>query len=98
MVTLNEAQVWTVIGILGATLVGTIGVITQILMRTITAQFNSLQTQLGIVQSGIQGQLAGLQTQIGGIESRLDRLESRFDGLDRDVQAISRRVFPGGTP
>src|SRR4051812_38343451 len=47
---------------------------------------------------------AGLLLALGGIEpvqaqdQRLDQLMSRLDRLERDIGALSRQVYRGGTP
>ncbi len=103
---LTEPQTWTIIGVLAATLVGTITLVTQVMLRTITGQITSLRNettgQITSLRTETTGQIASLRnettTQIGALrtemELRFQRVDDRFDGLDRDMQAVAKRVFP----
>ncbi len=77
---MNEPQIWTVIGVFAATLVGLIAIITQLFMRSISDQFTALRTEM-ILRFEHQ-------------DEKFERMEKQLEGLDRDVQAISKRVFP----
>ena len=83
MIIVNEPQVWTVIGVLAAALFGGLTVITQLILRTLSAEIGSLRHELG-------GEIGSLRTEIGSLR---DITEARFESLDRDVQALTRHVF-----
>ncbi|UOE45562.1 hypothetical protein [Agromyces larvae] len=102
---LNDAQIWTIIGILAAAFVGTITVTTQLMMRAFTAQLTGLGRQvesshamldlkIDHLREHLTDRLQRVETRLDGVETRLDKVEHRFDSLDRDMQAIARRVFP----
>ncbi|SNT13664.1 hypothetical protein SAMN06309944_2206 [Micrococcales bacterium KH10] len=76
---LNEPQVWTIIGVLAATLIGTITLVTQLTLRTITVQITSLRNEM--ISSRNE-----TNTQFKAIDRRLD-------DLDRDIQGIVDKVF-----
>ncbi len=76
---LSEPQVWTIIGVLAATLIGTITLVTQLTLRTITVQITSLRNEM--VSSRNE-----TNTQFKAIDRRLD-------DLDRDIQGIVDKVF-----
>lgn len=113
---MTDAQIWTVIGVLAAALIGTITVTTQLMMRTITAQIGGLRNEMTVRFEKVDLQFEavdrrfetvdrrfeavdrrfdGMDQRLGRVESRLDRVETRLDGFGRDIQAITRRVFPG---
>lgn len=102
---MNEPQVWTLIGVFAATMIGLVTVITQSFTRTLSAKFDAVNARFDamdskfdskfeIVSERIDGLKAEMVLRFDHVDRRLDRLENRVDGLDADVQAISRRVFP----
>lgn len=56
---MNEPQVWAVIGVLAATLVGAITLIVTLVLRVITAQFDGLRGELNGRIDGLRGELNG---------------------------------------
>jgi len=80
VIVLNEMQVWTTIGVLGATLVGTITLVSTLLLRTLRAEFAAVRSQFDAVRS-----------EFGRVHDRLDHLDrdvnalmKRTFGADRD--------------
>lgn len=94
MITMTEPQVWTLIGVFAATMVGVVTVMTQLMMRTITSIGSGLATRIEALQTHMDIRFTALESRMDRIENRIDRLETRVDGIDRDVQALARRVFP----
>lgn len=105
---MNEPQVWTLIGVFAASMVGMITVMTQLMMRTLSAKFDTvneridgLRTEMVLRFDSVEGRMDRLENRMDRLENRMDRLETRVeriekrvDDIDRDVQAISKRVFP----
>jgi len=83
--TVTEPQIWTTIGVLSAALVGTITLVSTMLMRTIHLQFDSLSRELSRGLTGLRSEMI----------ARFESVNSRLDGLDRDVNALTLRVFGG---
>ena len=77
---MNEPQIWTLIGVFAASMVGVIA----ILQRTMNVQFSSLRNEL-------KSELDALRHEVKG---EIGSLRAEIAHLDRDVQAISKRVFP----
>ncbi|WP_022890576.1 hypothetical protein [Agromyces italicus] len=99
--TVNDAQIWTVIGVLAAAFAGTIAVTTQLMLKAFAAQVggigvkvDALRDEMVLRFEQVDHRMSRVEGQMDRFESRLGGLESRFDALDRDVQAIARRVFP----
>lgn len=66
-----EAQIWTLIGLLTATLLGTLFY---------------LGARIDALGSRIDAQGARLDSRIDGLDSRIDGLNGRIDGLTRRVE------------
>jgi hypothetical protein len=104
----TEPQIWTALGILAAALTGTIALSTQLMMRTISAQFATVNTKIEGLQTEmivrfesvdrrfeqVDRRFEEVDRRFVGIEKRLDRVEHRLDGLDGDVQALTKRLLP----
>ena len=108
VIALTEPQTWTAIGVLAAALLGTITIVSTMLMRTITAQIGGLRGEIG----GLRGEMVGgfssvrsdLRSEIGGlraemnarfeaVDARFDTVNTKIEGLDRDVQLLMNREF-----
>ena len=84
---MNEPQVWTVIGVLAAALLGGLTVITQLILRTLQAEIGTVRVEIGSLRTEMRAEIGALR----GIT------EAKFEGLDRDVQALTHHVF-GSSP
>jgi flagellar capping protein FliD len=79
VLTLTEPQVWVLIGVFAAAVVGVMGTATTSVNRTLSASLASVDTRID-----------GLREVM---EAKFDKMDAKFDLLDRDIQALSRRVF-----
>lgn len=106
---MSEPQIWAALGILAAACVGMVTVTTQLLMRaiasvttTLQGEISSLRNETKVEFACVRGEIVSLRnetkTEIAGLRTELDLrftgLQTQIDGLDRDVQAITKRVFP----
>lgn len=99
---MTEPQVWTLIGVFAAALVGMITFTTQVMWRAITAQFVSfraeMQAEFSTSRAEMSAELAASRAEVSAelaeIRAEIGSLRTEVRHLDRDVQAISRRVFP----
>jgi chaperonin cofactor prefoldin len=100
-----EAQVWTTIGLLAASLFGALfylghridGLGNRIdgLGNRIDGLGARLDGRIDGLQAridGLQVRIDGLQVRIEGLQVRVDGLDSRIDGLDSRVDGLSSRV------
>ena len=90
MISLNEAQVWTTIGVLGATLVGTITLVVSLIMRTMRSEFGSVRSELGSMRSEFRAECDSIRTEM---RTGFARVHDRLDHLDRDVNALMKHTF-----
>lgn len=90
---MTEPQVWTLIGVFAATLVGVVTIV-------MTSFTQTLKASIG----GVEKQIEAVEKRIGAVESRIDSLERQMDarfsavdqklaGLERDVSFLYRRHF-----
>ena len=108
VIALTEPQTWTTIGVLAAALLGTITLVSTMLMRTITAQIGGLRGEIGGLRgemvSGFSSVRSELRSEIGGlraemnarfeaVDARFDAVNTKIEGLDRDVQLLMNREF-----
>ena len=91
VIALTEPQTWTTIGVLAAALLGTITLVSTMLMRTITAQIGGLRGEIG----GLRGEISGLHGEMGGLRGEMvsgfssvrSELRSEIGGLRAEMNA-----------
>lgn len=76
---MNDPEIWTVIGVFAAAMLGGLTLVVTSLSRVIRAE--------------VGGFRAELRAELSGVNSRLDATNTRLEHLDRDVQALTRRVW-----
>ena len=106
---MTEPQVWTLIAVFATALFATITLTTQMMWRAITARFDSVTAQFDSVNARLDALGAEMRAGFVALrtetearfdahraetEARFDALQTQIAHLDRDVQAITRRVFP----
>lgn len=91
MIQMNEPQVWTLIGVFAAGLFATITFTTQVMWRSINGRFDAFQAEMKTEFASIRAETAA---QFDAVNAKFDAMQTRIEHLDRDIQAISRRVFP----
>ncbi|MGN6203789.1 hypothetical protein [Humibacter sp.] len=76
---MNDPEIWTVIGVFAAAMLGGLTLVVTSLSRVIRAEVGGLRAEL--------------RAELSGVNSRLDATNTRLEHLDRDVQALTRRVW-----
>ena len=79
MLGLNEPQVWTLIGVFSAIMVG-----------ILTIGFGSLRSEMKIMHASLSAEITSLAVRT---ESGFETVNRRIDYLDRDVQHLMRKEF-----
>lgn len=77
MLTLNEPQIWTIIGVMSAALIGMLTLSHTALVRVIRAEIG-----------GVNARIDGVEK---SLSARLDSMNMRIDNLDRDVQFLMNK-------
>ena len=97
MISLNESQVWTTIGVLSATLVGTITLVVSLIMRTMRSEFGSVRSEFGSVRGELASMRSEFRAECDSIRTEMRtgfaRVHDRLDHLDRDVNALMKHTF-----
>lgn len=83
MLTLNDAQVWAVIGVFAAALFSVVTLISTMFVRVLRAEIGRLDVKIDSLDDRMN--------------TRFDAVNTRFDTLDRDVGVLFRRAFGGET-
>lgn len=80
---LNEPQVWTLIGVFAAVMVG--------VLSLVYASFKSLSDGL---RNELRTEMTSIRSEMMSMRNELiARMDSRFDRLDRDVAFLMRKEF-----
>ena len=89
MILVNEPQVWTVIGVLAAALFGGLTVITQLILRTLSAEIGSLRNELGGEIRSLRTEHSSLRTELQGeIGSLRTEMRSEFGLVRTEIGAL----------
>ncbi|HEY5223102.1 MAG TPA: hypothetical protein VIJ18_08695 [Microbacteriaceae bacterium] len=99
-VIMNDAQVWSIIGVLAATLVSTIIGFFTLFLRTMKAQFETMHVELTGFRKEMDTRFdavgARFDARFDSMGARFDATDHRIEGIDRDIQLIFSKVFGTG--
>jgi len=87
VMTLNDAQTWTIIGVLVAGFAAFLTVIMTMLNRTLSAELRAIRFEI----AGVATRVDGITTRVDGHTTKLDRLTTRLDGLTTRVDQLTAR-------
>lgn len=83
---MNDPQIWTLIGVFAAIMLGGFTLSTTLILRTLSAKFD-----------GVDARFDAVGTRFDAVErtmsARFETVHAKLDHLDRDVTAISKKVF-----
>lgn len=109
VIEMSEPQVWTLIAVFAAALVGILTLMSTMFVRVVRGEIAGLRGELlgeigglrgevsgeiGALRGELTGEIASLRGDLQAVSARIDGLDRRMDHLDRDVQTLVRRVFP----
>ncbi len=90
MITLDAAQIWTIIGVGSASVLGMLTLMSTTFVRVIRAEIGSVRTEVSFLRDE-------MRYRFEAVDQRFDSVDRRLDGLDRDVQGIiGRELGQGG--
>jgi len=87
---LNDPQVWTLIGVFAAVMLGGMTLMTTQLSRVIRAEVDRVEGTLSAKIDRVEGTLSA---RIDGLHARLDRIEIKVDDLDRELTNLATRFW-----
>lgn len=92
--TMNEPQVWTLIGVFGAALLGGFTLVTTHFGRVVRAEIGRLEGTLTGQIEALDGKLSGqIEALDAHLNSRIDTLDHRFDTLDKEVSNLATKAW-----
>lgn len=100
---MSEPQIWTLIGVFGATMVGLVAIVTQLMsakFERVHERIDGLKTEMVLrferIDERVDEGFSRVDQRLGKLETRVDHIDARLEGLDRDVQVLTKRAFPIG--
>ena len=90
---LNEPQIWTLIGVFAAVMIGGMTFMFRLVTTTLDAKFGSMDSKFDSLDSkfdAVNDSIASLRTEMN---ARFEMVDTKIEHLDRDVQALSKHVF-----
>ncbi|MFE7198228.1 hypothetical protein [Microbacterium oxydans] len=87
---LNDPQVWTLIGVFAAVMLGGMTLMTTQLSRVIRAEVDRVEGTLSAKIDRVEGTLS---VRIDGLDARLGRIETKVDDLDRELTNLATRFW-----
>jgi hypothetical protein len=101
---LNDAQTWTVIGVLAATLVSSMAFTATLFTRTLKSEIGALRAEMrssigglrGEMETGLGGLRGEMETGLGGLRGEMQagfaRVDARFEAVDARFEAMNHRI------
>lgn len=83
---MTEPQVWTLIGVFAAVMLGGMTLMTTLLSRVITASVDGLRDVMTV-------KFEAVDARFEAVDAKFDALAAKIDHLDRDMSAVHRRLF-----
>lgn len=83
---MNDPQIWTLLGVFAAIMLGGMTLMTTLLMRTMTAAIDGVNGRI----SGLVGEM---KAGFAAVDAKFETVNVKLEHLDRDVTAISKKVF-----
>jgi hypothetical protein len=98
MVLVTEPQVWTLIGVFSAALLGMVTFSHTHLVRVIRAEVDRIETKFDAKLDAVETKFGA---RLDAVEKKFDakfdaveaRLGAKIDGLDKDITAINRHIW-----
>ncbi|WP_244857779.1 hypothetical protein [Agromyces archimandritae] len=87
---MTEPQVWTLIGVFAAGMLGTITIVSTLFVRVIRAEIARLDARIGGMHGELDAKITGLRSELKG---DIAALRGEVRALDGDVQALMKRTF-----
>lgn len=98
---MNDPQVWTLIGVFAAVMLGGMTLMTTQLSRIIRTEVDRIDGTLSARMDRIDGSLSArmdgldgtLSARIDGVDARLGRIEAKVEDLDKELTNLATRFW-----
>ncbi|MFB7842797.1 hypothetical protein [Microbacterium sp. NPDC056052] len=87
---MTEPQVWTLIGVFAAIMLGGMMLTTTMLTRVIRSEIGRLEGRFDGKFEAMEGRIAGLRNEMN---ARFDAMDVKVSALDKDVAALAERFW-----
>lgn len=91
---MNDPQIWTLIGVFTAAVLGGMSLMVTLITRATSAQIAALGSQLTgeirALDGRVTGQIASLDSRFS---ARFDTVDVRFEVLDKEVAGLAKRMW-----
>lgn len=94
VITLSEPQVWTLIGVFSTILFGMFAATSGYFVRIMRSEIGGLRGEMNAKFERVDAQFERVDAQFERVDAQFERVYDRLNYLDRDVQALTRHVFP----
>jgi hypothetical protein len=84
VITVNEPQVWTLIGVFAAGMFGMITIVSTMFTRVVRTEIAGLRTELAGLRTELKGDIDGLRGEIRTIDRDVNALMKHTFGIDRE--------------
>lgn len=97
---MNEPQVWTLIGVFAAIMLGGMTLMTTLLTRNMNTAFAGFMSVMDAKFEAIESRFEAIDARFEAIGARFDEIDTKITGIqqqvahpDRDEQTLTRREF-----
>lgn len=90
---MTEPQVWTLIGVFAAIMLGGLTLSTTLLMNVIRAGFRGVDARFEAVDSRFEAVDARFESIETKFDAKFEIVNVKLEQLDRDMTAVHRRIF-----
>ncbi|MGX1933895.1 hypothetical protein [Microbacterium resistens] len=90
---MTDPQVWTLIGVFAAAVLGGMSVMTAQFSRVLRSEGARLDAKIDGLRGEVNGQFAAMGTRLDAIDDRLIRVEDKVDDLDKEVANLATRFW-----
>ena len=83
---MNDPQIWTLIGVFAAIMLGGMTLMTTLILRNTTTAVAGLREEM-------IARFLAVDARFTAVDARLDTMNTRIDHLDRDITLLMRRAW-----
>ena len=88
---MSEPQVWTLIGVFSVVMLGMFGATSGYFVHIMRSEIGGLRKEMTAEIGGLRGEV---NAKFERVDAQFERVYDRLNYLDRDVQALTKHVFP----
>jgi len=90
---MNDPQIWTLIGVFAAIMLGGMTAMTTLILRATSSAIGGLRAEMNARFDTVEARFEAVDARFEAVNVRFDALEKQVAHLDRDVAAVTRRMW-----